>query len=331
MPRKPRIESVGYYHIVNRGVEKRDLFLCDKDFLKFLALIEEYEKTYRFAVHSYCLMNNHYHLLIQTFDTNISLIMKQINYNYTIYFNKKYKRTGPLWQGRYKSWYIYDERYLHTLIKYIEQNPIKAGLTRRVGEYKWASSVSDEIPLSHDELLDIEKLHSAKLKKEKDGIKKQKSKTLSNYVQKRNRDKGVLEALEEGYMQSEIARYLKLSDVAVSKIVKNQKAKQKLFRNLKNRGIFWSYSKDLEYKSMDDGSFVEYVLRYGDFEDLKGVFTLYGKRSVKKFWEERVKSDRRFIKTNLLIARVFLKMDVESDYFKGLKSARAEKLKLLAS
>jgi REP element-mobilizing transposase RayT len=156
MPRKPRIEDAGYYHIVNRGVEQRNIFLDDGDFYKFLEFVDEYKKLYRFKIHSYCLMDNHYHLLMETTDTNLSLIMKQLNNNYTRYFNKKYNRVGTLWQGRYKSWYVYDERYLHTLMKYIEYNPIKANITKKFGEYRWASSCTlGEAVLDSKEIDDI--------------------------------------------------------------------------------------------------------------------------------------------------------------------------------
>ncbi len=77
--------------------------------------------------------------------------------------------------------------------------------------------------------------------------------------------------------------------------------------------------------------FIEYLLKYGDFEDIRLGFELFGKRVMKRVWEERLKSDKRFIKLNLLIARVFLGMDVESSYFKEVKNARFEKFKLLAS
>jgi len=92
----------------------------DKD--KFLEILCKSGINYKVNVHDYCLMDNHYHLLVQTTSSNLSLFMRQINSNYAIYFNKKYKRSGHLWQGRYKSYYIIEERYLYTLFKYIEHN-----------------------------------------------------------------------------------------------------------------------------------------------------------------------------------------------------------------
>ena len=107
--------------------------------------------------------------------------------------------------------------------------------------------------------------------------------------------------------------------------------KQKLFGKLKNKGIFWSYSQDLTYEKAGDKLFLEYLLKYGDFDDLIVAFKLYPKEEIKSVWEERLKDDKRFIKLNLMLARLFFGMDVESSYFKEIKSARFEKLKMFAS
>ncbi len=107
--------------------------------------------------------------------------------------------------------------------------------------------------------------------------------------------------------------------------------KQKLFDKLKNKGIFWSYSKDLSYEKAGDKLFLEYLLKYGDFDDLVEAFKLYEKETIKEVWEERLKDDKRFIKLNLMLARLFFDMDVESSYFKEVKNARLEKLRMFAS
>lgn len=107
--------------------------------------------------------------------------------------------------------------------------------------------------------------------------------------------------------------------------------KQKLFNKLRNRGIFWSYSKELTYEQAGDKLFLEYLLKYGDFDDLVVAFKLYEKERIKTVWEETLKDDKRFIKLNLLLARLFFGMDVESSYFKEIKNARLEKLKMFAS
>lgn len=94
-------------------------------------------RIYCVTIHDYCLMDNHYHLLIENELENLSLFMRQINANYAIYFNKKYRRTGHLWQGRYSSWYIMGEAYLYRTIRYIEHNPIKAKMAAEIREYPY--------------------------------------------------------------------------------------------------------------------------------------------------------------------------------------------------
>ena len=140
MSRKKRMESIGFYHIVNRGVERRTIYMDDDDRMQFLEILQESAEVYDFEIYSYVLMDNHYHLLIKTSALNLSLIMRQINSRYSMYFNRKNKRVGPLWQGRFKSWYVYDEQYLKSLVKYIEFNPIKAKMVKKVGEFSWAMS-----------------------------------------------------------------------------------------------------------------------------------------------------------------------------------------------
>lgn len=110
---------------------------------------------YKFEIHSFCLMNNHYHLLLKTNHKNLSILMQKINSRYGIYFNNKYKRVVPLWQGRFKSWFVYDEKYLEILIKYIESNPIKANITYSIGQYIWAmSSNSVALPILNYEIIE---------------------------------------------------------------------------------------------------------------------------------------------------------------------------------
>ena len=107
--------------------------------------------------------------------------------------------------------------------------------------------------------------------------------------------------------------------------------KAELFDKLKSKGIFWSYAKSISYADFSDAVLCEYALKYGDFEDLKTLFLLYGKTKVKLVWKEKLVEDLRFQKFNLFLARVFLGMDVESNYFARSKSARFEKFELLAS
>ena len=348
MSRKPRIEKIGFYHIINRGVAKANVYLSDDDYAQFLKILEDASLEYGFEIYSFCLMSNHYHLLLKTSDKNLSISMQKINSRYSIYFNHKYKRVGPLWQGRFKSWYVYDENYLQTLVKYIEYNPIKANITTKVEEYDWAMSfrnfqfsmlnyelidgVSFEKELDEEKQKKLDTFLNAKLEFKEDEVAQKEMLPLQSYfTSSDSRESATCKALCDRYTQKEVGEYLGLSHVAVSKIVNIYKKKVKLFQKLRDKGIFWSYSKDASYEEIGSGLFVEYLLKYGDFYDIKLGFELFGKRYMKKIWEEKLVGDKSFIKTNLMLARVFFGMDVESDYFKGVKNARLEKLRLLAS
>ena len=158
MARAKRVIEIGYYHVLNRGVEKRCIYLDAADYRNFLALLGEYQSSYHYFIHAHCLMPNHYHLLIETKEKNLSQILQKINHKYANYFNYKYGRVGHLWQGRFKSWHVTNERYLNTLIKYIEQNPIKAGITNEVGDYQWSSSITKDKFISDNEMLELQDL-----------------------------------------------------------------------------------------------------------------------------------------------------------------------------
>lgn len=347
MARKPRIYQAGFYHIINRGVEKRDVYLDDQDRKRFLKIIDENAAVYDFNIHSYCLMSNHYHLLMKTRKENLSSIMKQINSRYSIYFNRKIDRVGPLWQGRFKSWFIYDETYLASLIKYIEFNPVKAGITQRAGEYRWAMSapvkdlacadfgMMNKIDLgsglSDKEAQDITVVLNARLEMNGSDIIRKDKNPLANHFEKHRREIAVANAIKDGYTQVEIGRYLGLSNVAVSKIFKIYRERECVFNRFREMGLFWSYSKDITYDQAGPELLIEYLLKYGDFDDIKLGFELFGKRLMKKIWQDRMISNRQFLRVNVMLARVFFDMDVDGDYFDSVKNDRFEKLKALAS
>jgi REP element-mobilizing transposase RayT len=349
MARKPRIDRVGFYHIVNRGVARANVYLCDDDYLRFLEIVQDASDEYGFEICSFALMTNHYHLLINMKKMNLSVALQKINSRYSMYFNNKYKRVGPLWQGRFKSWYVYDENYLGTLIRYIEFNPIKANITKNIGEYKWAMSsynvalsmlnfeliekTNFEKELDEKELENVNELYRSKFEAGSscNFDKKTKSKDLSHLMTYLPKEQAIYHALIDGYTQKEVGEFLNVSNVAISKIVKIYKQKVKLFNKLRDKGIFWSYKKDIVYDEVGAELLVEYLLKYGDFDDIKLGFELFGKRFMRKVWDMKLKSDKSFIKTNLMLARLFFGMDVESDYFKEVKNERFEKLRMLAS
>ncbi|MEW5952564.1 MAG: transposase [Bacillota bacterium] len=140
MPRRPRIYSkTGIYHVIVRGNEKRKIFLDDEDRNKYFYYLIETKKVQEYTLYGYCLMDNHIHLLLYTKNNDISGLMKRINTRYAVYFNKKYDRVGHLFQDRYKSEAVEDERYLLAVLRYIHDNPVKAGLSEHPSNYNWNS------------------------------------------------------------------------------------------------------------------------------------------------------------------------------------------------
>lgn len=140
MPRISRQKSQsGIYHIILRGINRREIFHEDKDYRRFLEILAKYTKESETKVHGWCLMNNHVHLLIGEGKEEISATMKRIGVSFAWYYNRKYESTGHLFQDRFKSENVEDDKYLLTVIRYIHQNPLKAGITKRVEDWKWSS------------------------------------------------------------------------------------------------------------------------------------------------------------------------------------------------
>lgn len=128
-----------FYHITSRGNERKNIFRKESDYLKFLGYMKKAKERYRFYVYAYVLMTNHYHLLIETTEANLSKIMQNINTAYTTYYNVKYQRSGHLFQGRYKSIVVEKEQYYLELSRYIHLNPVRARMVEKPQEYRWSS------------------------------------------------------------------------------------------------------------------------------------------------------------------------------------------------
>ena len=140
MARPLRIEYPGaFYHVTSRGNERKDVFKSQRDRDKFLEYLASATKRYSAIIHAYCLMSNHYHLLLETPEGNLAQIMRHINGAYTTYFNVKRKRAGHLFQGRYKAILVEADEYATELSRYIHLNPVRAGMVTRPEEYRWSS------------------------------------------------------------------------------------------------------------------------------------------------------------------------------------------------
>lgn len=139
MPRYARKRSsTGIYHVMLKGIDGRDIFLDDEDKGKFIENTLKARENSKFELYAYCLMDNHVHLLIKESE-QIGISIKRITVGYVQWHNNKYARTGHLFQNRYLSEPVETESYLLTVVKYIHQNPLKAGLVAQLADYEWSS------------------------------------------------------------------------------------------------------------------------------------------------------------------------------------------------
>ena len=140
MSRPLRIEYAGaVYHVTSRGNEKKPVFKDDHDREVFLNTLQHVNKRYNWICHAYCLMTNHYHLLIETPEGNLSLGMRQLNGVYTQLFNKYHGRNGHLFQGRYKAILIQKDSHLLEVCRYVVLNPVRARMVEGPESWKWSS------------------------------------------------------------------------------------------------------------------------------------------------------------------------------------------------
>lgn len=140
MPRKPRVEYPGaFYHVITRGNQRQNLFYDGTDREFYLGRLEQYRKRYGFTIYAYVLMSNHVHLLVETGKTPLSKIMQGLQFSYTRYFNRRYRKIGHLFQGRYRAILCDRDEYLLELVRYIHLNPARMKKPTAVGEYPWSS------------------------------------------------------------------------------------------------------------------------------------------------------------------------------------------------
>jgi putative transposase len=140
MSRPLRIEYPGaWYHVMNRGRRSETIFSDKQDYSLFVDLLMEVSELWKVHIAAYCLMDNHYHILLQTPEGNISRCMRHLNSVYTQRYNRRHGYDGPLFRGRYKSILVSDDNYLLQLVRYVHKNPIKAHIVNNMQEYPWSS------------------------------------------------------------------------------------------------------------------------------------------------------------------------------------------------
>jgi putative transposase len=140
MARPLRIEYPGaVYHVTSRGDGRNNIFEDDQDRLLFLSILGSVVKRYHWLCHAYCLMDNHYHLMVETPDANLSAGMRQLNGVYTQDYNRKHQKPGHVFQGRFKAILVQKENYLLELCRYVVLNPVRAGIVQKTEVWKWSS------------------------------------------------------------------------------------------------------------------------------------------------------------------------------------------------
>jgi putative transposase len=165
MPRRPRLELPGVpLHITQRGVNRTAVFIDSGDRHHYLSLLGSTFLQYNVELHAYVLMGNHIHLLASSPEVGaISCAMRKLHQCYVSAFNRRYRRTGTLWEGRFKSCLVASDRYLLTVCRYIELNPVRAAIVATPEEYRWSSvhahlnALSDPIHTPHPVYLALDR------------------------------------------------------------------------------------------------------------------------------------------------------------------------------
>jgi len=140
LSRDARVRSKSrIYHIMLRGINRQDVFEDDEDVERLLETISKYKEVSKFEIFAYCIMSNHIHLLVREKEESVSNAIKRISSSYVFWYNKKYERCGHLFQERFKSEAVESDEYFLTVLRYIHQNPIKAGIAKNILDYRWSS------------------------------------------------------------------------------------------------------------------------------------------------------------------------------------------------
>jgi len=154
MGRKPRTISEGaLYHIVQRGNNRNYVYENITDKNCFLRLLVESKEVGNYRILYYVLMDNHYHLILESGEVPYWKGLQWLNTTYSKYYNKKYNRSGGIYEGRYSAWEIGDTRHYYQLLKYIAENPVKAGIVKKPRDYRWSAHL--DIIASRNQIVDV--------------------------------------------------------------------------------------------------------------------------------------------------------------------------------
>ncbi|MBV2130581.1 transposase [Arsukibacterium indicum] len=147
MARLPRVHLAGVpEHIIQRGNNRQVCFASDDDFAAYASWLQEFAEKFQVQLHAWVFMTNHVHLLCTASDSSgISLMMQSLGRQYVRYFNRRYNRSGTLWEGRFKSCLVQSERYVMAVYRYIELNPVRAGMVSSPAAYHWSSYATNAL------------------------------------------------------------------------------------------------------------------------------------------------------------------------------------------
>ena len=153
MPRIARVVAKGYpHHVTQRGNYRQPVFEEENDYIQYLEWLKDYGKNYSLEIWAYCLMSNHVHFVcVPEQEDSLARTFNALHMRYSQYFNQKKKLKGHLWQGRFYSC-ILDEKHLYAAVRYVENNPVRAGIVRKPQRYKW-SSASSHVNSKEDSVL----------------------------------------------------------------------------------------------------------------------------------------------------------------------------------
>ncbi|MCP4257777.1 MAG: transposase [Planctomycetes bacterium] len=255
MARQPRIEyESAFYHVTSRGNLRDKIFYADADRTKLIEILKRTKERYGYIIHAFVLMDNHYHFLIETPQANLNQLMQNINTSYTVFINKKYHRSGHLFQGRYKAIVVDKDNYLLTLSRYIHLNPVKAKVVRKPEEYKW-SSYKEYIGLSKTGLVDTVDTLSYFSKYAKTSMKKYKEYVETEITEKSPFDdvKGGIVLGKERFMEK------------IKKFIEGKKADKELHalkRIYEERPIQDVIRKMAEYYQLSPEDLIKKTRRY---------------------------------------------------------------------
>jgi putative transposase len=166
MPRIARVCAAGYpHHITQRGNNKERAFFDDEDRRFYLDLLHRYKEKYEMKILAYCLMGNHVHVLVvPEKETSLARGIGGTNLLYTQYINRKYNRSGRLWQNRFFSSIVEEEPYLWAVMRYIEKNPVRANMVKRAEDYEWSSARAHILGIKDDLLSDENRFNEREIK-----------------------------------------------------------------------------------------------------------------------------------------------------------------------